>query len=358
MKLLDLTLREGEQRPGVRYSVEQKVAAARELDSLGVEFVQVGFPVADDRTARVCDRLDVEAATTGIARAVPGDVEAALDAGVDVVDLFAPTSDRQLDHVLGKGREELTAAAVEAADLAREHGAAIHFGAMDGFRTDPADLDAIFGAVEADLYTVADTVGSRTPAGVTDHLEALDTDLGDVGVHFHDDLGVATANTLAAARLGVAKADVSIASLGERAGNASLEEVVAAAAVGDEPTDLGIAEERLLPAARAVLDALDEDVEPAKALLGDEVFAHESGLHTAAMLDDPSTFEPFDPARFGGQRRLLFGSATGSGAARRLLARADREPTDDRVRRLLDRLDEADEELTVEEAVALAEELD
>ncbi|WP_256297633.1 LeuA family protein [Haloarchaeobius salinus] len=357
MKLLDLTLREGEQRPGVEYTVDQKVAAARELDALGVDYIQVGFPVADDRTRRVCERVDLDAKTTGIARAVPADVDAAIDAGVDVVNLFAPTSDRQLEHVLGRSREELLDTVVTVADRARDHGVEVHFDAMDGFRTDPADLDALFDAIDAELYTMADTVGGRTPAGVVDHLEAIETSLDDLGVHFHDDLGVATANTLAAARLGVARADVSVAGLGERAGNAVLEEVVAAAVVGDEPFTLDVDERRLLPTARAVLDALDEDVEPAKALLGDEVFAHESGLHTAAMLDDPATFEPFDPARFGGQRRLLFGSATGTGAARRLLERAGREPTEERVGALLDRLDDVEEELSLEAAVALAGEV-
>jgi isopropylmalate/homocitrate/citramalate synthase len=358
MKLLDLTLREGEQRPGVEYTVDQKVAAARELDALGVDYVQVGFPVADDRTRRVCERVDLTAKTTGIARALPGDVDAAVDAGVDVVNLFAPTSDRQLAHVLGKSREELVETVVEVAERARDHDVEVHFDAMDGFRTDPADLDALFDAVDAELYTMADTVGGRTPAGVVAHLESMETSLDRLGVHFHDDLGLATANTLVAARLGVARADVSVAGLGERAGNAVLEEVVASAAVGDEPVTLGVDEERLLPAARAVLDALGEDVGPAKALLGEEVFAHESGLHTAAMLDDPSTFEPFDPARFGGRRRLLFGSATGTGAARRLLERADREPTEERVGRLLDRLDDAEEELSLAEAVALAGEVE
>ncbi|MFD1644094.1 LeuA family protein [Haloarchaeobius litoreus] len=357
MKLLDLTLREGEQRPGVEYTVDQKVDAVRELDALGVDYVQIGFPVADDRTKRVCERVDLDAKTTGIARAVPGDVDAAIDAGVDAVNLFAPTSDRQLEHVLGKSREELLDTVVSVADRARDHGVEVHFDAMDGFRTDPGDLDALFDAVDAELYTLADTVGGRTPAGVVDHLDAMTTDPGALGVHFHDDLGVATANTLAAARLGVARADVSVAGLGERAGNAVLEEVVAAAVVGDEPFTLAVDERRLLPTARAVLDALDEDVGPEKALLGDEVFSHESGLHTAAMLDDPATFEPFDPARFGGQRRLLFGSATGTGAARRLLERAGREPTEERVAALLDRLDDVAEELSLEEAVALAGEV-
>lgn len=358
MKLLDLTLREGEQRPGVQYSVDQKVNAARELDSLGVDYIQVGFPVADGRTAAVCDRVNLTASTTGIARAIPQDVEAAIDADVDVVDLFAPTSDRQLEHVLGKNREELTEAVAEAADVAHDHGVEVHFSAMDGFRTEPTALDDLFTTVNADLYTIADTVGSRTPAGVVDHLEALDIDLSSVGVHFHDDLGVGTANALAAARLGVGKADVSVAGLGERAGNTAFEEVVAAATVGDESFDISVDEAELLPVAHRVLDALDEDVEPGKALLGTEVFSHESGLHTAAMLDDPSTFEPFDPAQFGGERQLLFGSATGRGAARRILERVDREVTEDRVERLLEELDAGSEELTLDEACAVAEAID
>jgi isopropylmalate/homocitrate/citramalate synthase len=358
MKLLDLTLREGEQRPGVRYSVDQKVEAARELDSLGVDYIQIGFPVADGRTAAVCDRVDLTASTTGIARAIPRDVEAAVDADVDVVDLFAPTSDRQFEHVIGKDREELTGAVAEAADVAHDHGVEVHFSAMDGFRTEPTALDDLFASVDADLYTIADTVGSRTPAGVVDYLEALDTDLSSVGVHFHDDLGVGTANALAAARLDVGKADVSVAGLGERAGNTAFEEVVAASTVGDESFDISVDEAELLPVVHRVLNALDEEVESEKALLGMEVFSHESGLHTAAMLDDPSTFEPFDPAQFGGERQLLFGSATGRGAARHILERVDREVTEDRVERLLDELDEVPEELTLDEACAVAEDID
>lgn len=358
MKLLDLTLREGEQRPGVEYSVDQKVEAARELDRLGADFLQIGFPVADDRTRRACDRLDIEADITGLARAIPSDVDAALDAGVDVVDLFAPTSERQLDAVLGSSRESMVESVQEVAELAREGGADVQFTAMDGFRTDPAHLDDLFAAVDADWYTIADTVGSRTPAGVERFLADLDTDLDEIGVHFHEDLGVGTANALAAGRAGVGKVDVSVGGIGERAGNTPTEEFVAAAAVGEEPIDLAIDESSLLPVAERVLDALGEDVEPTKPLLGAEVFSHESGLHTAAMLGEPSTFEPFDPARFGGERRLLFGGSTGTGAARKLLERAGRKPTDARVEALLTRLAELDEEASVDAAVELAAQVD
>jgi isopropylmalate/homocitrate/citramalate synthase len=361
LHLLDLTLREGEQRPGVRYSVEQKVEAVREMDSLGLDYVQVGFPVADDRTKRVCEQADTDAALTGIARGIPGDVDAALDAGVDVVDLFVPTSDRQLEQVLGKPRETMVEAAIEATDRAADAGAEVHLSAMDGFRTDPDDVAALFDACEAEWYTVADTVGARTPAGVTEFLSDLDAagefGLDTVGVHFHDDLGVSTANTLAAARAGVGKADVSMGGIGERAGNTSLEEVAAAATVGDEDVAVAVNPADLIPVADRVLETLGEDVEPNKALLGEGVFAHESGLHTAAMLDDPATFEPFDPAQFGGERRLLFGGDSGRGAARGLLVRADRAPTDERVAALLDELAAADEDLSVDEAIALARRL-
>jgi len=354
MKLLDVTLREGEQRPGVEYSVDQKVAAAGRLAALGVDYVQVGFPVAGERTGRVCDRLDVDAATTGICRAIPRDVEAAVEAGVDVVDLFAPTSETQLDAVLGESRASMHDAVAAAADAAADHGLELHLTAMDGFRTDAGDLDAFFGVADAEWYSVADTVGGLTPAGVTEKLDALDTDLGDVGVHFHDDLGVATANALAAADAGAGKADVSVAGIGERAGNTPLEEFVAAAALGDEAVETGVDESDLLPAADAVLDSLGETVSASKPLLGSEAFAHESGLHTAAMLDDPSTFEPFDPGQFGGERRLLFGAATGRGAARRLLERADRAPSDENVAALRDALADREAELTLPEAVELA----
>jgi isopropylmalate/homocitrate/citramalate synthase len=355
MELLDVTLREGEQRAGHSYTVEQKVAAARTLDDLGVDYVQVGFPVADDRTARVCERVDLDAKTTGIARAVERDVVAAAESGVDVIDLFAPTSDRQRERVLGSSRSELVETVREAHDRARETGREVHFTAMDGFRTDPAFLNELRAELEPTRFTVADTVGSNTPRTVTETLDALDGDLSTVGVHFHDDLGVSTGNALAAAACGVGKVDVSVAGLGERAGNTPLEELLVSGSVGGEAFETDVDLAALLPAVESVLDTLAEDVDPQKPLLGEGVFEHESGLHTAAMLDDPATFEPFDPAQFGGERRLLFGAASGRGAATRLLERAGAEPTESLVDALLARLQDRETEATLDEAVEMAE---
>ncbi|MFB6194742.1 MAG: LeuA family protein [Haloplanus sp.] len=345
--LRDVTIREGAQMPGRTYDVAARVAAGRVLDRLGLDAIQAGFPAVGetDRTAvhRLADDPAVDADVAALARARTGDVDAALDAGADVVEVMIPTSARQLEHVLGVPRERAVEMAGEALDHARDGGADVHLTLVDGFRTDPAHLAETFEAFPAlPTITVADTVGARTPDGVRDHLGSLrarGVDVSRLGVHFHDDLGVATANTLAAVDCGVASADVSVASIGERAGNAALEQVVVADAVS-EGDAFGVDRAELVPACRAALDALDESVDSRTPVLGEAVTTHESGIHTAAMLRDPGTFEPFDPAAFGGERRLVFGAGSGRGSARALLERAGVDPTEERVTRLLDLLAE------------------
>jgi isopropylmalate/homocitrate/citramalate synthase len=345
--LRDVTIREAAQMPGRNYGVEDRVAAGRALDRLGIEAVQAGFPVVGETDRETIRRLadddGIDAAVVGLARATTGDVEAALDAGADVVEVMIPTSDRQLDHVLDASRAAAASMAGEALDRVREGGAVGHLTLVDGFRTDPEALAEVVASVPSvPTVTVADTVGARTPGTVRRVVaDLLDRGVdGDrLGVHFHDDLGVAAANTLAAVRAGATSADVSVASLGERAGNAALERVVVADAV-DGDGAFAVDRSALVPACRAALDALGETVDPRTPVLGEAVTTHESGIHTAAMLRDPGTFEPFDPAAFGGERRLVFGEGSGRGSARALLERAGIEPAADRVDRLLDRLAE------------------
>lgn len=342
MLLNDVTLREGDQMPGRDYSVEQKVAAGRALDDLGVGFVQAGFPVTGEKDREVIRRLGAETdtPTVALARSVTGDVDAALDAEADVVEVIIPLSDLQLEYALGKSREEAVAMAREAVDRAVDGGAEVHVTLVDAFRTEVEHLVAFVEAFDdVPFVTLADTVGARAPPTVASTLADLGSEvpLDRIGVHFHDDVGLATANALTAYDAGVAKADVSVASLGERAGNPALEEVVVAGAT-EYGTAFGVDEERLVPACEAVLDHLGESVEPRKGILGEEVTEHESGIHTAAMLREPSVFEPFDPAAFGGERRLLFGRGTGRSAARVLLDRVGVDPTPEHVEQLLDAL--------------------
>lgn len=359
MRLCDVTLREAAQLPGREYTVEQTIAAGRALDELSLGLVQAGFPATGEHDATVVRRLaeTLESDVVAIARARAADVDAALDANADVVEVFVPVSDRQLDVVLGASRDVAFESAQEAIDRVHEGGARAHLTLMDAFRTDAADVAPAFERFDVPI-TLADTVGARTPSFVAGYLRSL-AELGvpidRVGVHFHDDLGVATANALVSARFGVDRVDASVASLGERAGNPALEEVVVALEANG--TETGLACDRLIPACHTVLDALDESVDPRTAVIGEAVTAHESGLHTAAMLDDPATFEPYDPEAFGGERRLLFGAHTGRGAAERLLERADREPTDELIDALLDRFAEAEEPVELEDALDVAERL-
>lgn len=355
MRLCDVTLREAAQLPGREYAVEDRVEAGRALDRLGVPMVQAGFPVAGEAERETVRRLssDLDADVVALSRAVDGDVEAALEADPNVVEVFVPVSDVQLEHVLGGTREEAFDAASSAVDRAREDGADVHLTLADAFRAEVPAVAGAFGRFDCPVV-LADTVGARTPSFVAGFLRTLadaSADLTRAGVHFHDDLGCATANALVAAEIGVDRVDVSVASLGERAGNPATEEVVVGTETADG--DAGVAAEETVPACEAVLQALGETVDERKAVLGEATVTHESGIHTDAMLDEPSAFEPFDPAAFGGDRQLVFGADTGRGAARKLLERAGRDADEEAVAALLDRL-AAEGPLELEKAVNAA----
>lgn len=357
MLLNDVTLREGDQMPDSEYSTEQKIKAGNALDNLGVPYIQTGFPVtgAIDREATRRLTKQVSAETIGLARAITDDIDAVLEAEANIAEIILPLSDQHLDHTLGTTRDKAFMMADEAVAHAVDHGIPVHITLIDAFRTDTTHIVDFFDNFPRPEYiNLADTVGARTPKTVREILTTLEDsiDFDRTGVHFHDDLGVGTANTLTAYEIGIAKADVSVASIGERAGNTALEEVVVSG-VTEHNENFGVETERLIPVCERVLHTLDESVEPQKPVLGEAVTTHESGLHTAAMLNDPSVFEPFAPTRFGGERRLIFGSGTGRSSASILLERAGVEPTNDHVEEFLTVLDRRGP-IRLDEAVALA----
>lgn len=344
MQLTDVTVREAAQMPGRSYTADQRIRAAKAIDRLGVDRIQPGFPIAGETERDVIREVaaTVDAETVAIARALEQDVEAALSANADVIEVFAPVSELHLEHDLDKSREEVLAMLDDAVGRARDGGAEVQLMVLDGFRTAPEHLLAVFERFDdVRMIGLADTVGRRSPTSVRSLLDRLSThiDLDWVGVHFHNDLGVGPANVVTAYEYGVANADVSIGALGERVGNPALEEVVA---IGDLEYDdtFGVDPAQVVPVAETVLDALDEEVSPRKPILGREATRHEAGLHTAAMLDEPSLFEPFDPARFGGARTLVFGEGTGRGGARKLLDSAGVEVSEETVDQFLDVLAE------------------
>ncbi|WP_205427129.1 LeuA family protein [Halorussus sp. MSC15.2] len=330
----DLTLREGSQVPGLEITDDVGKRVLDGLARVNVGRVEVSFPRAAPREELYRHAESLGLRTAALARAVPADVDAALDVEPDEIEVIVNSSDVQLEHALGKTREESLDLLRENVERAVEGGVAAGATLMDAVRADNDHLRAGARVVRdagGRHVTLADTTGAGDPEAVRETVAAVADEVGGdlaVTIHTHDDMGVATANAVAGVDAGADSVDATVGGVGERAGNAPLEEV---AVLGSERgDDVALELPELVPACREILDALDVDYE-GKPVLGREGYRHESGLHTAAMLREPSTYEPFDPERYGAERELLFGRGTGSGGVRALLDATGLEATDEQV---------------------------
>lgn len=328
----DLTLREGSQVPSLQISDEQGRRVIDELAAIGVSCIELSFPRAQERASWYRHAEEAGLRTAALARATPGDVDAALAVDPDEVEVIVTSSDVQLEYALGKSRDEAQELLVETVARVTGSGAAAGATLMDAMR---ADVDFLVDAAEAAVHagakhvTLADTTGAGTTASVHDTVAAVANAVGDdadVAVHTHDDMGMGTANATTGVTAGATRVDATIGGIGERAGNAPLEEV--AVSLSERGDDLHLDVDQLVPAATRVHETLDVEIPPAKPVIGDRAYKHESGLHTAAMLREPWTYMPFDPARYGGSNQLLFGAETGRGAASALLSDLGVDATD------------------------------
>lgn len=320
--IFDTTLRDGEQSPGFSMNVEEKMQMARQLERLQVDIIEAGFPIASEGDFAAVKLISAEIRSVTIAalaRAVPLDIDRcwqALErAAKPRIHTFLATSDIHLKHKLGKTREEALDLAVKAVERARGYCDDVEFSAEDAGRTDIEYLCAVFDAVieaGAKVINVPDTVGYQMPVEYGLLIRTLrervkNTDSVTISTHCHDDLGLAVANSLAGIENGARQVECAINGIGERAGNAALEEIVMAVDVRKRHFNAttGIKTEELYRSSQLLSKLTGKPVQINKAIVGQNAFAHEAGIHQDGMLKAPVTYEIMLPEKVGVPKSLI-----------------------------------------------------
>ncbi|WML67740.1 MAG: 2-isopropylmalate synthase [Methanoregula sp. SKADARSKE-2] len=337
--VFDTTLRDGEQTPGVALRFEQKLEIARQLSDIGVHVIEAGFPAsskAEREMVTAIKKLGLEAKICGLARSVKADIDACLDCDVDMVHVFIPTSDIQRENTINKSREEVLAITADIIGYIREHSDQCIFSAMDATRTDWDYLIEVFRAAAdagATIINVPDTVGVISPSAMKMLIARINRDVDcPIDVHCHNDLGLAVANTIAAVEAGASQVQVTINGIGERAGNADLAQTVMILE-SMYRIKTGIRKERLVETSRLISRFTGIAIPPIQPVVGENVFSHESGIHSYGVMKCSETFEPgiMTPEMVGHRRRLTLGKHVGRHAVRQILADVHIVPTDPQI---------------------------
>ena len=325
--LFDTTLRDGEQSPGCSMTVPEKLRLARKLVELGVDVLEAGFPIASDGDFEAVDAVSREfpwAQVAALARANTPDIERAAAALKHAkrprIHTFIATSDIHLKYKLKKSRQQVLDEAVAAVELAREHTDDVEFSAEDATRTDWDYLEQISHAVVAAgarTVNLPDTVGYSIPEEYAALIARMVRALGNsaiVSVHCHDDLGLAVANSIAAVQAGARQIECTINGIGERAGNAALEEIVMAFKTRPDklPYETKIVTEHIYSTSQLLAQTITFGPQPNKAIVGENAFAHEAGIHQDGYLKERTTYEIIEPSTVGvPETKLVLGKHSG-----------------------------------------------
>ncbi len=344
--IYDTTLRDGEQTPGVTITTDEKLVVAEKLDKLGVDVIELGFPAAspgEQQTFKEAAKRNFNAEISGLARALPVDIDKAIDANATYIHTFIGTSPLHRDYKLKMSKEQILDKSVSAVEYIKDHGLTAEFSCEDATRTELDYLKEVFGAVQeagVDKINVPDTVGVTIPRKMNELITNLrEVITVPISVHCHNDFGLAVANSLAAIEAGAKQAQCTINGLGERAGNASLEEIVMTLHKAYN-IKTNIKSELLVNTSETVARISGVKMPPNKAIVGENAFAHEAGIHVQGVLENSNTYEAFYPEEVGHKRRIVLGKLTGANAIKSKLDEYNINLDDDKFNELFTKVKE------------------
>ena len=291
--IYDTTLRDGEQTPGVCFSLDEKLEIARKLDQFKIHQIEAGFPIVSEKereSVKTIANEGLDATILGLTRTKTEDIDAALDCDVDGIITFVGTSDIHLDHKMHITRQDAINLSETAVEYAKDHGLFVAFSAEDATRTDIEFLKRIYGKAQecgADRVHIADTTGAITPQGIDYLVKELVKDIDiDIAVHLHNDFGLAVINSIVGVLAGAKAVSTTVNGIGERAGNASLEELIMAMKIL-YGKDYGFKTKYIKELSDLVSKASGLPIPYNKPVVGNNVFRHESGIHVDAVIEEP-----------------------------------------------------------------------
>ena len=359
--IFDTTLRDGEQTPGVSLTTEEKLEIAIQLDKVGVDTIETGTPISSEgekRATKAISNAGLTAEICALARSKRKDIDMAITCDVDAVHTFISTSEIQMKYAVNMTREEVLSSSIDSIEYIKSHGLICEYSPMDASRTDREFLKKICRVAEetgADRINIPDTVGIMSPTTMQELIRDVKSIVKiPISVHCHNDFGMAVANSLAGVEAGASQIHVAVNGLGERAGNAALEEVaVALELIFNKKTRINHAQ--LYETSRLVAKLTGMQIQANKAIVGENAFSHESGIHTRGVTVAPSTFEPIKPEFVGRKRKLVAGKLAGTSGIRAELEDSGLNPTKEQLAEIVKTVKElGDRGKTVTDADMLA----
>ena len=346
----DTTLRDGEQTPGVCLRTPEKLKIARKLVEIGIHQIEAGFPVVSKEEKKSVTAIvneDLNAQILCLSRTKKSDIDTAIDCDVDGVITFMSTSDLHLKHKIKMSREEILNVCMNSVEHAKDHGLFVAFSAEDATRTDLDFLKEMYKKADdygVDRVHIADTVGAISPYGMDYLVKQLRSTINaEIALHCHNDFGMALANSIAGLLAGANAVSTTVNGIGERAGNAALEELVMSLKF-IYGVDLGFDISKFCELSKLVESLTHMDIPYNKPIVGKNIFRHESGIHVDAVIEEPLTYEPFLPELIGHRRQIVLGKHSGCRAVRAKLNECGIDVTKDELCKIVEQVKSKREE--------------